>query len=350
MKILIVQTAFIGDLILTTPLIRAAKQIAPQTHISVLAIPQSSEILSGNPDIDELLLYDKRGKDKGIFGFLRLLKALRKEQFDIALIPHRSFRSATLAYLSRISKRVGFDKSAGNLLLTEKAIYRHNVHEVERNLDLLRSFGLDIVDKHPRIFLDEKSRMFAEEFLAEEGVNRSDTLVALAPGSIWPTKRWISEGYAEISRSLILEDGVVVVLIGGPDDVRLCREIIEKAGERILSVAGKARLMESAAIIERCHLLVSNDSAPAHIASALGIPTVAIFGPTIPAFGFAPYGFEDLVVQKSLYCRPCGIHGGSKCPEDHFRCMREITPDDVLRGVRGILTQPVSHFRPSITR
>ncbi len=337
-KILIIQTAFIGDLVLTTPLIRAVRKGFPQAGISVLTIPQTADLLGDNPHIDTVILYDKRKKERGIRAFLQLVKKLRKERFDLAIVPHRSLRSALLAALSRIPQRVGFNTSAGVFLFTHKVFYRKDVHEIKRNLDLLRPFGIYLRDKSPEVFPSPQDRERAAELLRRNGIQASHRPVAIAPGSVWPTKCWPPERFTEVARLLFEEFGIKVVLIGGEADRRLCQRIAEALPSGAGAVAaGQMSLRQSAALLEMCALLLSNDSAPVHLAVAMKTPVVAIFGPTVPAFGFAPWGEGHTVVQKPLECRPCGVHGGKKCPRGHFQCMKGISPEQVLGEICRIL-------------
>lgn len=349
-KILIIQTAFIGDLVLTTPLFRAIRAEIPQAQISVLAIPQTADLLEGNPHIDTVILYDKRKKRRSTQAFLKLANWLRKERFDLTILPHRSLRSALLAALSRIPQRIGFRTSAGFPLLTERVTYRKDAHEIERNLDLLRPLGIYARDKSPEIFPSSQDRETVAQFLRKNGIGTADRLMAIAPGSVWSTKRWLPERFTEVARFLLQRPGTKVVLMGGETDRALCQAIAEALPEEGLTVAaGQMSLRQSAALLEKCALLLSNDSAPVHLAVAMKTPTVVIFGPTIPAFGFAPWGTDHAVVQRELECRPCGIHGGKKCPRGHFRCMKEISAKNVVERIWEIL-EPDSQENGSLLK
>ncbi|HID95817.1 MAG TPA: lipopolysaccharide heptosyltransferase II [Candidatus Latescibacteria bacterium] len=332
-KILIIQTAFIGDLILTTPLIRAAKRGFPKAWLSVLTIPRTAELLEGNPSVDEVLVYDKRGRDKGSRAFLKMVRGLRSGTFDLALIPHRSLRSALLPFLAGIPRRIGFDRSAGSFLFTKTIPYRMDVHQIERNLDLISALGVKINDRLPEVYPDRHDQGVVRRFLSANGISPSDRIVAIAPGSVWPTKRWLPERFAELADRLIGEQGVKVLLIGGGSDIELCSSIAAMMRFGAVLTAGKMSLRQSAALLSRSSLLLCNDSAPMHLAVAVRTPVVAIFGPTSPSFGFAPYDSNSLVIQSDLECRPCGIHGGKRCPKGHFECMKRIHPEQVLKEI-----------------
>ena len=331
-KILIIQTAYAGDVILTTPLIRAAKLGFPTAEIYFLAMPTTANVLENNPNLFRILLYDKRNTDSGVLGFFRLLKKLKKQQFDLVLVPHRSLRSALLALGSGAPIRIGFDKSAGSFLFTRKVHYRKDIHEVDRNLSLLEIFNIKLKDRSPEIFPDQNDFNIVKQLLKES----SSELIAAAPGSVWPTKRWPKESFAQLCGQF-LKDGKTVVLVGGKDDRNLCEEIAYTGESNVVNLAGLLTLRQSAELLQRCRVVVTNDSAPMHLAAAVGTPTVAIFGPTIPGFGFYPYRSNSKVVEKALSCRPCGIHGGNKCPIGTHECMVEISAAEVMKAAIEVM-------------
>lgn len=336
-KILVVQTAFLGDLILTLPLIQATKDALPDAQVWALVIPATAEILSGHPAVTGCLVYDKRGRDRGFAGFRQMVRRVRDSRFHLALIPHRSMRSALLATMAGISQRAGFWSSAGFFMFTRHVTRRRKVHEVERNLDLLRTLGYRFQLKPPRVYPGEGDRRQAEAFLTRQGIHGGQMVVGVAPGSVWPTKRWLPEGFAQVIRGLWEKRGAQAVLLGSQADRELCRQIAQQAGKKVPVAAGELSLLPAAALMESCRLVLSNDSAAAHLAAAVGRPVVAIFGPTVPDFGFAPFGEQHLIVQKQVECRPCGIHGGRRCPRKTFACMREIAPQQVLKVTLAML-------------
>jgi heptosyltransferase-2 len=336
-RILLIQTAFLGDLILTTPLIKAVKNIFPQSFLSVLVIPETKEVLQNNPFVDEVIIYDKR-KDKSLKTFFSIVKNIKGKKFELALIPHRSIRSALIPYWARIPKRIGFDKSTRSFLFTQKSLYDSKIHEIERDLSLLSDFTCEIKDKFPQIFPGEKEIIWARNFLKESGIKENEKIVGIAPGSVWATKRWLKERFAEVSDKLISENLAKVILFGSYEDRSLGEEIASLMKEKPILSAGKASILQSAALISFCSVFLSNDSAGMHLAVAMRKPVVAIFGSTVPEFGFAPYGEGHIVIGKKMYCRPCGIHGRKKCPEKHFRCMMEISAEEVFEAVKSKLS------------
>ena len=340
-NILIVQTAFIGDVILTLPLVQACKRLFPSAAIDVVVTPNAKELCANHQDIREAIGYDKRGADSGVTGLMRLSRVLRSRSYDLAIVPHRSLRSAALVALSRVPIRIGFNRSAGRVLLTETVRYHHAIHEIDRNLSLLNPLAQTTVPRElPRLSPLEADKKRVDRLLVELEVGRPDTLVAIAPGTIWNTKRWLKDRFSSLAVNLD-EAGLEVVLLGGKGDELLCEEIRTLSGSsHVYNTAGMLSLMQSVDLIRRCRVIVCNDSAPMHMAAAVGTPVVAIFGATVPAFGFGPSGPLDIVVEtQGLKCRPCSIHGGKKCPIKTFDCMNNITYERVFQSTMSVLSK-----------
>lgn len=342
-SILVIQTAFIGDAILTLPLIQVLKKNYLDSSIDVVVVPRTVDIFSNHPAITNIIPYDKRGKDNGLIGFWRLRNQLRAKNYDLIVIPHRSIRSALLAWLLKPNVRIGFDRSAGRLLFTRIVHYDPTDHEIDRNLSLLSPLSLRInKNELPQLYPSAEDALVVDSVLDSFGLNEENHIITVAPGTIWNTKRWHADRYATMCKQLSSECSAVL-LIGGKEDSALCEEIagMSKA-KNVFNVAGKFSLLQSAELIKRSHVLVSNDSAPMHLAVAVGTPVVAIFGATVPEYGFAPRGAHDIVIEtKGLKCRPCSIHGGKTCPIKTFECMIAITPKLVVNKVMPFLRKMV---------
>ncbi len=339
-RILVIQTAFPGDVILTLPLIQSIKKAFPNAQTDVVVTLLASGVLAHHPAIHEVHIYDKHGDDAGVGGFGRLVHVVKSRGYHLAFIPHRSVRSALIARLASIPARIGFDKSAGRIFFTDVVRYDPTVHETVRNLSLLDGFlAADRRDTVPALYPDETDRQRVGELLKLKGISTDRTLIGLAPGSVWPTKRWPEEYFTELI-NLLGDGGNPCVLVGGKDDAGLCDRIRQGSGSRhVVTMAGECTWLQSAALIQRCTVLISNDSAPMHLATAMRTPVVAIFGPTVPEFGFGPLNKNDVVVGiDDLSCRPCTIHGGRRCPIRTFACMKQIIPDRVASEVRKILS------------
>ena len=333
-KILIVQTAFAGDVILATPLAEALKRCFPSSEVHFLAIPGPAGLLKNNPFISRIWIYDKRGRDKSPLQLFAWMRRLKAEQFDLAVVPHRSIRSALLVRGAGIPRIVGFDRSAGRHLFTDVVEYP-DCHEVERNLKLLSVLGCN-ERVPPKLFPGEEEEAGVNALLNETGM-RDGPFIAMAPGSVWATKRWLPGYFAETARTIFERKGYRTVLIGGRSERELGEFIRRKAGDAVVNSMGTLSHLASAALIRRSALMLSNDSAPAHLAAAVNIPVIAVFGPTVPAFGFAPYGPHHIIVETDLVCRPCGIHGGKRCREAHFKCMRDILPGRIIGEIEKVL-------------
>ncbi len=344
-KIVIIQTAFLGDVILTLPLAQALKKLLPSAIVDMVVIPRTAKLLENHPDISTIISYDKKGGEKSLNGFFRIVRKLKLARYDIAFIPHRSLRSAALASLAGIPDRIGFDRSAGAFLLNHVVNYQPAVHEVERNLSLLEAIGVHWGYKElPNIYPSDGDREIVSEFLLVHRFSDYEQLVAVAPGSVWNTKRWLKERFVELTRFLVTSH-FRVVLIGGEEDNLLCEEIASAVSSiNVLNTTGRLSLLQSAELLRRCSVLISNDSASMHLAVAMRTPVVAIFGATVPEFGFYPYGEHDIVVEtKGLWCRPCSIHGGKRCPIRTFDCMVNISSQMVYSKVEEILTAVGKH-------
>ena len=337
-KVLIAQTSFLGDALLTLPLAKRVKELLPGARLTVLTRPETASVFRQSPWVDEVIEQDKKGKHRGIGGLLTLATQLREKGFDLALGAHRSFRTALLLRLARLPRRIGFSTSAGAFFYHETVYFSWGMPDVERNLALLTPIKPDLrPDGGDSLYLAERSgdeARAAEDNvstrLSEAGVATGEKIAALHPGSVWKTKQWFPERFARLAARLHNEAGVRVMLVGGPGDKKLSESIVKAAGVPILNWVGKTSLPELIAAARRWNLLVTNDSGPMHVAAAHGVPTLAIFGPTTRELGFFPYGDGHRVLEADLSCRPCGLHGSHSCPEGHFLCMQLISVDDAF--------------------
>jgi len=325
---LLVDTSFLGDVLCAEPMARVAADKWPNEPVDFLVGPGGAQMLAGHPNLRELIVFDKRKADKGLGGLRRMAKRLRKQQYARAICSHRSWRTAALLRWAGIPERVGFHNASAAWLYSQRVEYRKELHEVERNLQLLGGGAWQA----PRMYPGAAEQQRATELLQQLPAKP----VALAPGSIWATKRWPAERWAELLQQLTLA-GHACVLIGGPDDRELCASILTEAGAQAgassVSLAGECSLRESAAVLANCSCLVTNDSAPMHMGVAVGIPVVAVYCSTVPSFGFAPKGPRDVVLEvEGLDCRPCGIHGHPECPKGHFDCGLGTSAEQVRRA------------------
>jgi heptosyltransferase-2 len=328
-KILIIQTAFLGDVILTIPVIEMLHRSYHGSQMDLMVRPEAKNLIETHPALRAGIVFDKYRVHRGIGGLRNIAKQIAQEGYDICITPHRSWRSAYLTFRTRAPVRIGFDRSAWKGAFTRIVTYRSDCHEIQRNLSLLEPLGLKPVLARPAIFPTGEDEKRVREVVALDG----NKLIAMAPGSIWPTKRWPVHHYRTLAR-LLTENGFSVVLIGGKDDMGIC-DTLSGIGERIQSAAGILSLRQTYFLLSQCAGLITNDSAPLHLGTAAGIPVFAIFGATVPEFGFSPIGERDCVLErKELPCRPCGIHGHKTCPIKTFACMEQLRPSDVWQAVQ----------------
>jgi heptosyltransferase-2 len=338
---LVVQTSFLGDTVLTTPLIA---ELARRGPVDVVVTPASAPLLARNPDIHELFVYDKRGADAGLRGFRRLAQRVRAPDARegappaVAYLAQRSVRSGALALAAGYTQRIGFEGSAGQTLYTSRILYREDRHHAERLWRLAfpnaAGAGLDgAPPMHPSLFPGDGERAAVDALLGSRADARP--LIALAPGSVWATKRW--PFYAQLAKRL--SERFRIAIIGGPADQSEAASIAEFSGAQgVVDGTASLSLLASAELIGRAKLLVTNDSAPQHLASAIGTPTITIFGPTVEAFGFGPLAPHSISLGlDALACRPCHHHGPPRCPLGHWRCMRELGVDAVAIAVDEVL-------------
>jgi heptosyltransferase-2 len=332
-SVVVAQTSFLGDVVLTTPLLSALRARLRPRRLAVVVRPEAAPLVEGHPDVDDVLLDDKRGAAAGLGGLLGAARRLRRERFDVAVSPHRSLRTALVLAAAGIPRRVGFRDARGARLYHDRVARDRSRHDVERNLGLLEPFG-GPASGPPRLHVPVQAAAAARAAaLVPEGPG---PLVALAPGSVWATKRWTAAGFAAVAAALA-RTGARVVLLGAPADRARCEEVAAGAGGAVRVLAGQTDLATMVAVIDRAALLVGNDSAPMHVACARGVPVVAVFCATTPALGYGPWGARTRVVEADLACRPCARHGGRTCPRGTEDCMRLVEPTAVLGAVRELL-------------
>lgn len=339
---LVIQTSFLGDTVLTTPLLA---ELARRGPVDVVTTRASAPLLAHDPNVRRVIVLDKSGADRGLAGLARTAARIRawwRERGDEprhthAYLAQGSLRSAALALLARVPARTGFDDASGRLLYTERVPRRAGEHHAARLLSLADGRPASTRDGAaivPRLYPGDEDRRAVDALLAEYPSDRA--VVALAPGSIWGTKRW--PYYRDLTERLAPRFRIAI--IGGPDDADLARAISDVAGTDAINATARLSLLASAELIRRATLLVTNDSLPQHLASAVGTPTITIFGPTVPEFGFGPLAEHSMTLGvETLPCRPCHHHGPPVCPLGHWRCMKELDPERIVVAVSLIADQ-----------
>ncbi len=267
---------------------------------------------------------------------LQLIKQIKSKHYDLVISPHSSFRTHLILYLSKIPERIGFNRGSAKWMLTKRIEHPVGPHKIVKNLGLLKPLTDREFDLQTELFPSDKDKQKAEELLKALS---GKTLIAIAPGSIWQTKCWQLKSYIALCRKL-LDSGYGIILIGGESDnfyVRKLKIPSPKDNAKLINLAGVTNLLESAAVIKKCSLMICNDSGAMHIANAMQTRVFAFFGPTVQRFGYYPYRQGDRVFEVDLDCRPCGSHGSKKCPQKHHNCMQKIEVEPVFAAVTAIL-------------
>jgi len=340
MKILIRATNWVGDAIMALPALRVVRARFPDARIAILARPYVADIYRGQKICDELISYDPKGAHAGLVGRERLAKELRKQKFDVALLLQNAFDAAWLAWRSGIPERVGYARDGRSLLLTRKipAPKRGEIpaHEQFYYLELLRRAGwIDSLPGESFIALDvsEEHRRQAEEALSSVGARPNAVRIAIGAGASYGSaKCWPPDRFAEFVNRFRLHTDADVILFGTAAEQKVSDAIGAGIKGPSISLVGKTAIAALPALLSRCQLFVGNDSGAMHVAAAVGLPVVAIFGPTDP-HGTAPVTPRCTVVQEKPYCSPCFLR---RCPIDH-RCMTSVRPETVEAEARGWL-------------
>jgi len=310
-KILVVQPAYTGDVVLATPVLERLHRVFPGAEIHFLLRKGNEGLLKGHPFVQKLFVRDKgKGKLKELW---RLLKQIRAERYDVVVNLHRYSSSGLLAVFSGAKHICGFDKNPFSFLYHRQVQHRigDGTHEVARNLTVVEHF----TDQQ-----QDSIRLYPST-IDRETIKRDRPYVCIAPTSVWFTKQWPEKKWMELIDSL--PTSLDVLLLGGPTDQAACNRI--KGGvshTNVETMAGRLTMLQSVALMEGATMNFVNDSAPLHFASATNAPVTAVFLSTVPHFGFGPTGSRGSTVEttKSLSCRPCGLHGFKSCPEGHFEC------------------------------
>jgi lipopolysaccharide heptosyltransferase II len=326
-RILLIRLSSLGDILLTTPILRLLRDHCPQADIEFFVKAAYQDVLRAHPCIDRLILCDNRQP------FAQTLRLLRQTRYDVVLDLHRTLRSrlicqglsATLklAYNKRVLRRQLLVHLGWNTLRAMTPV-------PELYAAPLRWLGIDAQLPAPDMHLAAGSQDAMRQYLAQAcPAAAGRPLLALAPGARWATKRWPVERFATVGQALLEQYHAGVVILGDHDDTALAEALCQRLQGPVFNASGKFSLMQTAALLQQCRLLISNDSGLMHMAAALNVPVVAVFGPTVQEFGFYPFRAPARVVSTSLACRPCSTKGSRRCPKRHHRCMRQVSTEQV---------------------
>jgi heptosyltransferase-2 len=342
-KILIREVNWIGDAVLTIPSIHSIRRAFPDAHISLLVKPWVADIFKENADINEVIIYGDEHQGFGRFKFAGMLKM---KNFDTAILLQNAFDAALLAWLAEIPCRIGYGTDFRGLLLTTALPLSKDImtqHQVNYYLNIVKSIGIDTAETLPYLILSDNERQYARRVILPV-TEQNLPLIGINPGATYGSaKRWLPERFTELIIKIINELDGRVILFGSPSEVNHAEDIVNGVishgqhitdqTSRVLNMAGKTSLRELAALIAECDAFITNDSGPMHMASALLVPIVAIFGST-DSTTTGPFGQGHKVVSKNLPCAPCMKR---ECPEGHLNCMSEISVSDVFSALKEVL-------------
>ncbi|MER3329854.1 MAG: glycosyltransferase family 9 protein, partial [Candidatus Kapaibacterium sp.] len=308
-KILIINTAFLGDIALTSFLTQRIKN-TQNCVISVLTTKAGAEVLSPVKSIDSLFIHDKKGSHKSMASTIEFAKSLSAYKYDIIISLHKSYRTSKIVKNIEAPIKIGFNNASNSSVYTHKLKYKNHIHEAQRYISTMFD-DTNLVNVELDLPLDDK--LFVENLLIQQKYDESKKTIVLAPGSVWATKKWGSDRYSNLANQL--KSTYNVVVIGSKQD-RI------DTGEGVINLCGKTSITQTYQLLSNSDILVTNDSAPTHFAAITNTPTITIFGATHPMFGFGPLAKGSIVVQnESLKCRPCRIHGTEECPIGTHECM-----------------------------
>ncbi len=324
-KILLIQTASIGDVVLATPVAEKLHAFFPDAKIDILVKNGNQSLFVKHPFLHKVWVFDKSKKYRNLF---HLIKNIRKENYDVVINMQRFFTSGLITMLSKGKQTVGFDKNPLSFLFTKKLPHlisaSGTMHETERNLTLVSHITNDDLSFPIRLYPTDSDKKKIE-------IHTKAPFITVSPASLWFTKQYPLEKWVDFVGSLDPE--LIVCFLGGKNDKALCDEIISRSGHfRSQNLAGQLSFLESAALMKHAKMNYVNDSAPMHFASSVNAPTTAVYCSTVPQFGFGPKSdnAKNVEIRCTLDCRPCGLHGYRECPKGHFKCALLIDTNELL--------------------
>ena len=329
-RILIIQTAFIGDVILATPIIEALKNAYPLSNIDFIVRKGNEGLLIGHPKLNQVLIWEKKNKYRSLFQIVR--KANQNGKYDVLINAQRFLTTGLMASLIKAKIKISFSKNPLSFLMTHKVNHEigNRRHEIERNLDLLKPLNITLPTKSFKLYPSKEDETSILKYTDKE-------FITISPASVWYTKQVPVSKWLEFIA--LLPSELTIILLGGPGDKDICDDIISKSPlKNISTLAGKTSLLQTAALMRHAILNYTNDSAPMHLASSQNANVCAVFCSTVPEFGFGPLSDFNKVVQvEELECKPCGLHGYESCPQGHFKCALDLDSKKLLNAYNDAL-------------
>lgn len=337
-RVLVWAPSWVGDAVLCGPAIAAIRRNLSHARLTVIARPWVEDLFRGRPDVDDLLIHQDPGRHQGAFGHLRLARDLRPLRFDAAILLRNAFGTALAAGLARIPHRIGYATDGRRLLLTHPLSVGPEAggrHQVEYYLGIIRGLGWEVGRPDLQVPVGPADEDAAEALLGSAGIGAGEPVVALNPGAIYGwAKRWPTERFAALADRLADRFGVRIVVVGSARELAIATDLVQRMGSPAANLAGRTGLRTLSALLRRCRVLVTNDTGAMHLATAVGCPVVAIFGPTDPV-ATGPWGDGHRILRHPVPCSPCHLRA---CPIGH-PCMLGITPEMVAESVAPYLRQ-----------
>ena len=335
-RILVRATNWVGDVVMTLPALEAVRENFPESSITILAKPWVAPLFENHPSVDRTIRFRKGGGAMaGLREMIRVIRLIRNERFDLSILFQNAFEAALLAYLGGIKYRIGYNTDARGFLLTHRVIRDAEVlkvHQVEYYLSILRAMGLHAESRDPLLYVTEKQIKKARDLMASNGINKGDFILGLSPGAIFGgAKRWPPDRFAMIGDWAAERWGAKVMIFGSGKETDISNRLSTAMNHSPVNFCGRTSLSEAMGLIRECDLFVTNDSGLMHIAAALNVPTVAIFGSTDPV-ATGPRGAMTTIVKHNIKCAPCLK---PECPTD-FRCMLSIKPGEVWNEMEAL--------------
>ncbi len=361
MKILIIRLSSLGDVVLVSTVIDALKEKLPAAALSLLVYSKYSDLYDKDQRLTDLISLSPAS-------FFHLLRKLRKMGFDTILDLHCNIKSLLIRMLVPAGKKVSYRKGHWRRAMMVRAARlkapspqralvapcrlvagllcrrTRTHHTVQLFLEPLRRLGVEATIRPPRLFIQPEAAVEMGGLLSQNDISAEQVLIGITPGARWSAKRWIASGFAQVCDQLLKDPNIRLIFLGNQADLNFTQQILTRMWGKPLVATGRFGLKGLVAAIGRCSLLLTNDSGPMHIATAVGVPVVTIFGPTHPKLGFSPLGPRDILLHAGLPCSPCSLHGEKKCILKHRQCMEQITPEMVLEAIRRVLEGVISQI------
>lgn len=336
-KILITRLSSIGDIILTSPVIRTVRNKYPNAHITFVVKKEFASLVNANPHIDKIIEFDKKG---GFSALVQLRREIANEQYDWMIDLHNNLRTNFIrrfnhipeisTYRKQTFRRILLIRFGKNALKEAKPVYL-------KYFDALKRKQVTYDNRGTEIFIPDEIVNKVKIMLSRDGIGEHQPICVICPGASFSNKQWLPERFGAVADQLASGKGFRIIFLGGGKDQDLCQQIIDRMDHPALNYAGKLALTESGALLRQAKLVITNDSGMMHMAQSQGSPVVAIFGPTTKEMGFFPIPIRSKVVEKEVSCRPCTTKGLNYCPKKHFNCMNLIEEQDVWKAAKDLL-------------